>query len=167
MEGLGLNFKLLLAQIINFALFFFIFKKFIARPFLHFIKQAKEREREKEKILNDLKKKEEEMKDEERRFKTKMKRDLETSLKKIKEEIAETRSQLLSKAKKEAEDLLVRAKQQIEDERSKMNQEIKNKLIDLSVGLVNSTLKDYLTDEAKKAITENIVKNLPKSTLKV
>lgn len=167
MEGLGINFKLLLAQIINFALFFFIFKKFIAGPFSHFIKQAKEKEREKDRILNDLKKRDEEMKAEEKEFRAKMRNELDASLKKVKQEAAEIRTELLEKAHREADGMLAKAKRQIEDERAKMNQEIKGKIVDLSVGIVNLSLKNYLTDDAKKTVTDNILKKLPKQELNV
>jgi len=58
MESLGVDVKLLIAQIVNFLLFFLIFKKFIAKPFSQFLVTEKQKEQERERILLELKQKE-------------------------------------------------------------------------------------------------------------
>ena len=56
MENLGINVKLIIAQIINFALFFLIYKKFIAKPFVNFINGEKKKEEEnKSKEMKEIK----------------------------------------------------------------------------------------------------------------
>ncbi len=62
MEKLGVDLKLLIAQAINFILFFFIVKKYIAKPFSQFLKSEKENEKEKELSLQKAKKLEEDLK---------------------------------------------------------------------------------------------------------
>ena len=47
MENLGIDLKLMIAQSINFLLFFFIVKKFIAKPFTNFLEEEKNKEKEK------------------------------------------------------------------------------------------------------------------------
>jgi F0F1-type ATP synthase membrane subunit b/b' len=37
MDKFGLDIKLLIAQVTNFAIFFFVFKKFMAKPFAQFV----------------------------------------------------------------------------------------------------------------------------------
>lgn len=159
MEGLGINFKLLLAQIINFTIFFFIFKKFIAKPFLKFIKEGKKNEEEKETILQDLKEKEQKMAEEQEKHQKKMKSEMQAALKNITQEANKLRDELLQKTKDEITDLKAKSQAQIENERDQMIKEIKSKIVNLSMTIVNSALKDYLTDNAKKEITDNILKN--------
>src|SRR3989344_4575625 len=57
MEGLGIDLKLLIAQIINFGLFFYVFKRFLAKPFVSFIDEEKQKEAERETSLQKAKKK--------------------------------------------------------------------------------------------------------------
>lgn len=45
MEALGLDAKLLIAQIVNFVIFYFIFQKFVAKPLLEYIKKQKVEEK--------------------------------------------------------------------------------------------------------------------------
>lgn len=167
MEGLGINFKLLLAQILNFVIFFFIFKRYIAKPFLNFIKQGKEKEAEKERILSELKAKEEKMAEEETKHQKKMKSEMQAALKRVTQEAAKLREELIQKTKDEVADMKAKAQAQTEDERAKMLREIRGRIVDLSVTIVNSALKDYLTDNAKKEVTDNILKNSSVKELEV
>ena len=59
MENLGIDGKLLLAQIINFVLFFILVKQFVVKPFTNFLNQERKNEEDKDKLLEKLKKSEE------------------------------------------------------------------------------------------------------------
>ena len=59
MENLGIDGKLLLAQMINFALFFILVKQFMVKPFTSFLNQERKNEEEKNRMLEKLKKSEE------------------------------------------------------------------------------------------------------------
>src|SRR3990167_11483624 len=61
MENLGLDYKLLIAQVINFGLFFLLFKKFIAKPFLNLIKEEEENAKKNEQLKSKLLKQDEEI----------------------------------------------------------------------------------------------------------
>lgn len=159
MEGLGINTKLLIAQIVNFAIFYFIFKKFAAKPFMDFIKKSKEKEQEKEKILEDLKNKQEDIESREKQHQFKMKKEMQDAVKQAQQEGNKVRDELLSKTKSEIADLKAKAQTQIEDERNEMYREIKGKIVNLSTSIVNSALKDYLTEDAKKELTNHILKS--------
>src|SRR5438067_1705685 len=84
MEQLGIDFKLFIAQVTNFLIFFFIFKKFIVKPLNQTIEKEKKKEAEKEKILKDLETQHQRMVEEE----TKWRKELEKEKDKI---LAETK----------------------------------------------------------------------------
>src|SRR3989344_4531891 len=109
MEGLGIDLKLLIAQIINFGLFFYVFKRFLAKPFVSFIDEEKQKEAERE-----------------------------TSLQKA----------------KKLEDELLKKEQQA--------QEKARKVAKLSLFIVQNTLREVLSDDLRKKITERILKNSSK-----
>lgn len=159
MEGLGINLKLLIAQITNFAIFYFIFKKFAAKPFMDFIKRSKEKEQEKNTILEDLKNKQEDIEKSQKEHKLNMKKEMEQTIKQAQQEANKVSQELLTKAKGEAADIKTKAQAQIADERRDMEKEIKGKIINLSTIIVNSALKDYLTEDAKKQLTDHMLKN--------
>lgn len=162
MEGLGIDIKLLIAQLINFFLFFLIFKKYIAKPFSSFIKNEIKKDEEKEKLFAEMKKKEEAMIEEEKKLKAKMKRDLEEAILKSKKEAKAYKEELIAQAKKEAEEIVKKAKKQIEAEKKELEKETKKKVIDLALIIVEKGLKNYLDEKTQKEINKKMMENLKK-----
>lgn len=101
MEGLGIEPKLLLAQIINFLVLFFVLKKFLYMPLLQFLDERKKKIEEG--LLNTQK--------------------IEERLAKIEEKQAE----ILRQAKQEANQIINRGKKAGEEEKEKILQEARQK----------------------------------------
>lgn len=159
MENLGLDIKLLLAQVVNFVIFFVIFKKFIAKPFSNFLRMEVDKEKEKQKILDDLEKKAEAMEKKQSSFDKKIKDQNALMLENAKSEAAKIKEELIKNAKSEAENILNKAKIQIEDERRKLTKELRSQAIDLGTYLVTKALDKSIDDETRKKITNNIIQN--------
>lgn len=166
MENLGIDAKLLIAQLVNFVLFFLIFKKFIAKPFMSFLNDEEKKEKEKQAITEKIRKQEEEYLMKEREFKTKIKKQADEEMKTVKEKAQRVREEMLTEAKKEAGELVIKAKKQIEEERAILERNVKNKVADLSIFIVTKALRDYLDTEEKEKLTKSILRNLPKDVLK-
>lgn len=162
MESLGIDIKLLLAQIINFVLFFFIFKKFIAKPFSKFLNLEVDKEKEKEKILIDLRKKEEDLINKEKKAQEKMKEEFDVAIKNAKKEALLVKDDIISTSKKEADSIILKGKKQVEDERLTMQKEVKKNVVDLSVFLVQKALNNFLTPDLQRKLTQHILKNFSK-----
>ncbi len=162
MGSLGIDIKLLVAQLINFGLFFLIFKKFIAKPFSSFLNIEVEKEKEKEKILEDLKKKEERMLAEEKKASERIKKQYDEAVRVAREEAAKIRESLIVDAKKEAEEIAARGRRQVTEEKDKMEKQMKQQIVDLSVSIVSKALDNFLTKEMQKDITRTILKNYSK-----
>ncbi len=160
MENLGVDGKLLLAQLVNFVLFFIIFKKFIAKPFGQFLSKEKKNEKDKEVLLNKLKKGEEELASEEKALRDRLKKERNQVLEKAKSEALLLKNDLVAEGKKDADALLVKARKEIEEEKNKLYQDAKNKVADLSILMVQTALNEYLDEESKKRITSHILKNV-------
>ncbi len=162
MNSLGIDYKLLIAQVINFALFYWIFRKFIVKPFSNFLNIEINKEKEKQKVLDDLKKQEESMIQKEKEFNKKIKSDMDVALKEAKAAGLKQKDQILIQARNEADDIIARSKRQIDEERQTLHHDLKNRIADFSVLIVNQALKDLLTDEMRRNITNYILSNLAK-----
>ena len=162
MEQLGIEPKLLLAQIVNFSIFFLIFQRFMAKPFIAFIKKERKNEEERQKALEQITTQEQRLAEEEKEFKQKMRKAIDEEIKKAKEQGVAVREDIVAQAHKEAEGIVAQARKQIEDERASMYRDAKTKIGNLSVTIVDKALKDYLTEDAQKRITQHIVQNLTK-----
>ncbi len=165
MENLGIDSKLLLAQLINFVLFFYLFRKYIAGPFTKFFNQEKSKEKEKEQILVEVQKKEEQAIKREEESKRKQKAQYDSLITKAKEDAKLVREEIIATAKKEADQIIVKSRKQLEEEKISVYADAKKKIADVSIFLVNSALKEYLDEQTKKKITNYILKNLSKTTL--
>lgn len=163
MENLGIDSKLLIAQLINFGLFFFVFKKYLAKPFLKFIKAEKEGTEEREKILAKTKVMEEKLLEKEKAMKAAIKKETDERIAEAKSAAQKVKAQLVEEAQREIEDMKAKAKRQLEQERAEIERQAKQRVNDLSFVIVQSALKDVLTSDMKKKISEAIVTNSAKS----
>ncbi len=127
MAELGINGKLILAQIINFCLLILIFKKFLYRPLLEMLEKRKNvqeetlsRSEEIEKRLGDLEK-------EQAEILNKAKKEAEKTLVQAKELALAQKDDILSeakvKAKKEFDKMLAAVEAEIQKEREKLKKE--------------------------------------------
>lgn len=159
MENLGIDFKLLLAQTINFILFFVIFKKFIAIPFMKFFNSEKKKDLEREVLNMKMKKFEEEMIVKEAKFEASMKEKVAKILEDAKKTGAQIKAEMMTEAEYAASEIKVKASKDLMDEREKLFKEAKEKVFDLSIVMIREALKDVLDETTKKRITANILKN--------
>lgn len=157
MEQLGIDTRLLIAQLINYLAFFIIFQQFVAKPFLGFIKQQRKEEKEKEETIAKLQEGEKAMQQREKEFEENAKKKMDIMINQAKEDAEKVREELIAESKKEADDILQKAKKQIEEERTQMQDDIKKQAVDLSVTIVERALSAYLTGEAQKKVTDHIV----------
>jgi len=95
MENLGIDGKLLLAQVINFVLFFILVKQFMVKPFTGFLNQERKNEEDKNKMLEKLKRSEEAGIEAERKMKEKMKKEFDVLFVEAKKEATVLRSEMM------------------------------------------------------------------------
>ncbi len=163
MESLGIDYKLLIAQLINFGLFFIIFKKLIAKPFLEFIHKERKNDEEKEKALLDVKTSQDRLEKQEKEKKVQMMKEMDERTITIKKEVQELREEMLKNAKGEADRVIEQGHKQVEEEHMVMLKDVKNRTGELSIFLIQSALKEYLDEETRKKITQYILANSPKN----
>lgn len=163
MENLGIDIKLLLAQTLNFILFYIVVKKFVAKPFLFFLNEEKNKEKEKQKLLVDVQKQEASYQNKEIELRKKLKDELDERLKDVKIESQKIKEEIIAKAENEAKKIKNNAQAEIKNEIEALNKQIKNKVSNLSLVIVNEALKDVLDDDSKKKVTKKILSSLPKN----
>jgi len=161
MENLGIDIKLLVAQLINFALFFYIFKKFMAKPFQTFLKNEGIKDEDKEKALNLAKVKGDEIVKKEEDFKKEMKKQTSQILNEAKEEAKKMKETLLTQTKVEMEQFKAHTKKQIEMEQIQSKKEVDKKVAELASKTIDSLLKSYLTEDVSRQITDKMLRSLP------
>ena len=159
MENLGIDGKLLLAQIINFVLFFILVKKFVVKPFTAFLNQERKNEEEKSRFLDKLKKSEEAGIEAEKKMKEKMKKELDALFIQAKKEAQNLRADLIKQAEADAQEIRDKSKKLLEEEKNTLYREVKDKIVKTSLMIVENTLKESLDESSRKQVTNLIIKN--------
>lgn len=165
MENLGIDPKLLIAQIINFVLFFFIFSKFIAKPFLAYIQSEKKKDAERSRLNEVAVTQEAELIKKEKDMTVRLRSEYDKALLQAKHEAESVKTGLMKDARKEAEEYISKAKMQIQSEKLAMEKELKDKIASLSVLLIEQGLKDYLTEDMQKGVTRQLLTHLESKKL--
>ncbi|MFZ3054993.1 MAG: F0F1 ATP synthase subunit B [Minisyncoccales bacterium] len=160
MNSVEIDWKILVGQIINFAILFFVLKSFIYRPFLNLMKSRREKIEEGinksieaddrlnkvQELRHDMERKtEEEKKKILSLAEVDAKKRAEESLRKSEEE----RLTLLAKAEKEAKEL-----------KEKESEKTKKETIDNAFALAEKLLKENIDEKKGKQITDEFLKKL-------
>jgi len=165
MENLGIDIKLIVAQIMSFAIFYVVFSKFIATPLTKYLKAQKEQEELKEKLALELEERNATLEKKDKTMDRERKKALEKALIQGKADAEVVRRELVEGAKKEAEEIVKKAHVQMEDERANMYKEMRQKIVDVSIMMVDKALNEYLTPDAKKSVTQHIISRVPETKI--
>ncbi len=160
MENLGIDVKILISQLINFGIFFLIFKKFVATPFIAIMQDEKKKKEEGETMAKEVESKRSALAKEEETAREDVKQKTLISLSAAKESAEKERLLLLKKAQTEAEEIVKKGRQKMEEERLAMEKEYKQKMAKESVETVENALKDFLSDDMQKKVNEHILTQL-------
>ncbi len=160
MENLGIDYKLLIAQIVNFGLLFYIFNKLVAKPFLKYLQEEKKKDIDRDVIAAELMTKKERMLEEEQAWRKKLKAEQEKLLQAAKKIAEEKKAAILEDAKSEAASIISKAHEQVEEEKSRFYREVKKHISDVSVAMIEGALRKYLTSDIQKKLTEYVLSSV-------
>lgn len=160
MEALGIDWKLLIAQLVNFFLFFLILKKYLAKPFSRYLSDQEKKEKEKERLLKEIQQREENIKKREKEILEETREEGMKIVNEAKQAALKSKEEILQKARKEAEEIRASGKRQVEEERRNLYRELKSNIITGSVLMVKTVLKEFITQEKQSEILQNLFKRL-------
>ena len=161
MENLGIDSTLIMAQGINFALFFIVFKKFLAKPFSRYIATEKKKDQERERMVAQAQVLQEKADKAQSEAREKAKKESFVLMAEAKKEAEAAKQELMSQALSEVEAMKIAAQTQLEHEREQLEKQAKEQITHMSFLIVEKSLSDVLTADMKKKVTEAILKNAP------
>lgn len=160
MEGLGIDFKLLLIQIVNFLVLLFVLKKWVYKPFLKFLDDRAAKIHESlnasEKMRKDLKdfevKKEEEL--------AVLKEKSQVILESVRLEALEEKKSILEETTKEAKLIIETAKSQIEADRRKSFKDVQKEVATLALEISKKIFSGLDEEKARTLIDISLQEDL-------
>ncbi|MCX6800208.1 MAG: F0F1 ATP synthase subunit B [Candidatus Falkowbacteria bacterium] len=156
-EMFHIDLRLIIAQMINFAIVFFVLYKFAIKPLQDVMA---ERTSKIQKSLNDAKQIDEKLKqtklDSEEIFK-KARLEANQILENAKNESETRKNESVDKAKKEIAEIIEQEKQRMEIEKQKTITEIKNEVSSLVIGLTEKILEERIDLSKDKEVINKII----------
>lgn len=156
LSKLGIDWKVLIAQIVNFAILAFVLFKLVYKPLFATLDK---RSSIIEKGMHDAKAAEEKLasvqKMEHERL-IEAKKEVARLIEEAKHAAEEVKKDLLATAKKQSEELLERAHAQIQEEKTAMIQEAKSELVQLIVHASGKVMGKEFSAEDQKRLTHAI-----------
>lgn len=157
---LGIDWRLLVAQIINFLILFFVLKKFLYRPILEVLEKRRERV---EKSLSNAERLESEI--------TKVGEMREEIIRKANQkaneilgearELAESkRASILKDAENEASRMIEETKHKLEKEKGKILDEAREDLAELVLLATEKVIQERLTEDKDKELIKETIRSL-------
>jgi len=159
-ENLGINWRILLGQIINFLLVLYLLKRFVYRWFLNLLKERKEKIEKGIKMSEEAERRSEAVNVEREEI---LGRSREEGLKVLKknEELAEKRKEeILAQTQKERELLLRKSQEEGKSEIERMKKEQSEKMLNLSFALVEKILEEKIDLKKDKEIIEKLLREI-------
>lgn len=153
---LGIDWKLLVAQIVNFFILLFVLYKFAYKPVLEMLEK---RSKTIEKGIHDAKASEERLKEIEqtrRKILDEAAREVGKLLEKAKADAEAMKKDLMANANEQAEDLLRRTKALVAEEKEKMTEDVKKEVAKFIILATGKILQREFSDADQKRLADAI-----------
>jgi len=159
-NALGLNVKILIAQLINFAILFFVLYKFGYKPMLQFLDDRKEKIEKGVENAESAMQKLVELEEKEKEVIKKAKQESLAIIEESKEQGEEKRKQIIEKAKQEIGQIINQEKAKMQTEKAETLKEIKKEISGLVVDAVEKVLDEKMDAKADKELIQKIAKEI-------
>jgi F-type H+-transporting ATPase subunit b len=164
MKELGIEPILLLAQIVNFGIVFFVLKKYLYKPLLAMLDKRKHEIEEGLISAQKAAKQEEKLKEKEADLLLSAKKDAKAVVDQAKKQLEEQKKQILADAHKQAAEILAKAKVQAENVAKSQEESMKNEAVELAIAMVAKVLPDVLSEGDHRKILSAKLKDIEKAT---
>jgi F-type H+-transporting ATPase subunit b len=153
-----IDIKLILAQIVNFAIVLFVLYKFAYKPILKAMNERSGKIEKGLKDAEDAQKKLSEMTQKEKDVLAEAKKEAQNILKAAEETANKNKGEIITEAKVQSEKIMADAEKKIEEERKKMISEIKAEVAELVVTATGKIIDEKLDGNKDKELIEKAIK---------
>lgn len=157
LQNLGINGKLLLAQIVNFFVLLWVLKKFAYKPVLEVLEERKDKIEKGLKDAEKSQKKLTEIEEKEKKVLKKARQEAQRIIGKAEEQAKKSGEGIIIESKQKVEKLVSDAKKNIREEKQKMLTEVKAEVIDLVALATDKIVGEKINEGKDKEIIESMV----------
>lgn len=159
-EKLGIDPKLLIAQVVNFVLLLIILQKIGYKPIL---KMLNDRTEKIEKSLKQAKKIEEELKNAEETKLAEIKKgknEAKTIIREAQETIEKNNQETIEKTRIKTQEIVANAKQEIQNEKENSVKEAKEEITDIAILIAEKIIKNNIDKNKQKDLADDVLRKI-------
>ncbi|MBI4065437.1 F0F1 ATP synthase subunit B [Candidatus Gottesmanbacteria bacterium] len=160
MEQLGIEPKLLLAQIINFTIIMVVLTKLLYKPILSMLEKRKKEIEAALALTEKMRLEEEKMKERKERLLSDARKEGHVVLDEMRKVAKEEEKEIIARARKEAEAIIEKGKQDVARLKEELMIDVRREAVGLAGAMVQKLLSRSLTNTDKHAIIAKNLKDL-------
>jgi F-type H+-transporting ATPase subunit b len=158
-QALGVDWKILLAQFVNFAILIFVLWKFAYKPIFKFLEERRQKIEDGIKNAEKVAQRLVEISEEERELIIGAKKESLNLINEAKENAEKRGSEMIKKAQEEASMVIVKEREKFNQEKIEMFKEMKNSLSELVVLAVEKVIEEKMSGEKDEEIIKKALNN--------
>lgn len=158
LSKLGIDWKLLIAQIVNFLVLLFVLYKFAYGPVLAMLDKRQKKIEKGLKDADEAHKKLAESEEKQKEILRKARTEAKDIVEKAHIQAEKSKSEIAGEAKKQSEKIIANAKDQIEQEKNKMITEVKSEIGSLVVAAAEKIIGEKIDGKKDKDLIEEAIK---------
>ncbi|MBU2025540.1 MAG: F0F1 ATP synthase subunit B [Patescibacteria group bacterium] len=159
-RALGLDLKILIAQLINFAVLLFVLHRFAYKPILGMLEKRRKRIEQSLNEAVEITKKMEHTDREIKNLLAKARKQADEMINQARKQADNQKKEIMDQADKLSLELKEKTAQEIKKEKDTIIEQAKNQIAQLTVELAKKIIPAQLTAESEKQITRQSLKNL-------
>jgi len=160
MDKLGIEPKLILAQLVNFGIIMFVLTKLLYKPILSMLEKRRKKIEEGLALTEKMKLEEEKMEVKKSKMIADTRKVGIVMIDEAKVQAKNEAKAIIEAAHKEADEIIAKGKEQAEAEREAMKKEVQNEAVELATGMAKRLLSSVMTAEAQRTVLAKHIKEL-------
>lgn len=162
LKTFGFDPVMLVAQIVNFLIIFYLLKRFLYKPLLDMLKKRQDTIEESQKQAEEIRITLEKTLDQEKKILVKAQEEAKKITEAAREQALELSQEIQKNTKLQTEKLLKEAKEQIDQEARDLEKKLSEKIAVLAKGMLTKSLEGVLGDKEQKQIINKTLKKIKK-----
>jgi F-type H+-transporting ATPase subunit b len=159
-NALGLDFKILIVQLLNFAILFFILNKFGFQPMLKFLEERNQKISKGVQNANLAEKRLIEISEKEKAVLSNAKKEAKKIMEEVKKDAEKKKQEIIDSAKNEVGLVINTEKEKIQQEKAEVLKELRTEVSGLVMMSLEKILEEKIDDKKDKILIENQIKKI-------
>jgi len=161
-QALGLNIKILIAQLVNFAVLLLVLWKFGYKPMMKFLDERTKKIETGVKNFEEAQKRLVEIDAKEKQILKKAQQEAQLLIEKTNEKITQRKKDMMAKAKEEIDMIVKKTKEDLEVEKKITLKHIKQESVELIIAVAEKILGDKINAKLDKDFIDKAIKDFSK-----